>query len=414
MVRVIPPKPKKKITRLFIILLSALITFHVFGLTKASAEFVPYDIPVFEREILGSEQYTDYEENKTFIKYNYVGQEVETEHKENIISVNTEKLQDNKYKIYSGNQFIFTNNDWHYLETATTTIENFNELTTEKISLLNWINPFSAKEVNADTVYADSNDGYCRCKNAVWSSCQTGTTGSDESSWTSAAISSFTGLYSGNYYIGRIQIPFDLSGVTETIASATLNLYPNPSHSSGGIYIMEGTYDDSPGTDWYDDFDADPIFGHLSDTSSGNYNVAYLTDGAVTYLNSTDDVKLFVRHENDYENNPTTYVNTHFYSSESTGTTYDPYLEIIFEEEEEEEETATSTTSTIIPGDLPFLDDITIITGLTEHYESSTTSPDYFEMHYYRIPFIGFLVFAFIFLYIGSRVLLELIIRWRK
>jgi len=80
--------------------------------------------------------------------------------------------------------------------------------------------------------------------------------------------------------------------------------------------------------------------------------------------------------------------------------------------------TATSSTSTLefafVPGDLDYIDDIGVIVGLTYHYETSTTTADWMEKHYFRWVGIYMILFGFIFFMIGNRILLELIIRWRK
>lgn len=58
-------------------------------------------------------------------------------------------------------------------------------------------------------------------------------------------------------------------------------------------------------------------------------------------------------------------------------------------------------------------DDLSVVTGYTEHFESSTTTPDYYEITYFHVP--QFIV-AFYLLILGwffSRLLIEFIKRWK-
>lgn len=57
--------------------------------------------------------------------------------------------------------------------------------------------------------------------------------------------------------------------------------------------------------------------------------------------------------------------------------------------------------------------DLTIITIYEEYYENSTSTPDYVITHNYHVPFFAWVVIAAIILFIGIRILLEFIIRWR-
>jgi len=103
-----------------------------------------------------------------------------------------------------------------------------------------------------------------------------------------------------------------------------------------------------------------------------------------------------------------------FYYSEESGTTYDPYLEITLEEEEPPEEEATTTIGLLYPENMCINNDLSIICGMTQHYESTTTEPDWVEYHYYHIPFFIWLIIASVSLWIGNRILIELLIRWRS
>lgn len=425
---------KKQHILLFIILAV------VFGMTLVSvfpvhAEFVPYEIEEKEREILGNEQYTDYEANKTFIKYNYIGVAVPSLQAEKIISPNTEQIAENKFKIYSGNQFIQSNLEWKYLEYATSTVENFNILTKD-LTFLQKLNPFSIRTVNADTIYSNAGDGQVyRGGQSTWSDAQdtidgltadyTNTTFQVSSDWVTGATP---------WNIRRAFLSFDTSALSGTVASSTISLYVTSKvneedDGDDWINIVEGQQanDTSLVTGDYDECgDAvdNPTEGatriDIGDLSTSAYNTWTLNSTGEGWIDVSGYSKFGIREGHDTldsavtaSGNPTyRRSRVNFSSSEETGTGQDPYLTV----EMETAETGTSTASTTLesaPELLPLLDDITIFTSYVETYTTSTTSPSSYQIGYYRIPFIGFLIFAFIFLYIGGRLLLEMIIRWR-
>lgn len=63
-----------------------------------------------------------------------------------------------------------------------------------------------------------------------------------------------------------------------------------------------------------------------------------------------------------------------------------------------------------IPGDLPYLNDATIVTGYTEHYNSSSTLTET-ELKYYHVPVIALVILGGLFLYVGSRLIAEILKR---
>lgn len=65
------------------------------------------------------------------------------------------------------------------------------------------------------------------------------------------------------------------------------------------------------------------------------------------------------------------------------------------------------------PDNMPYDNDLTIITGITEHYSSSSVLTS-FELHYYHIPFIFWIIIAVVSLWVATRLILEFIIRWRN
>jgi len=69
-----------------------------------------------------------------------------------------------------------------------------------------------------------------------------------------------------------------------------------------------------------------------------------------------------------------------------------------------------------IPTQLPYSDELTMITGVQIDYASttaSTTSTGY-SVNYYHLPFLFWVVVATVFLFIAERIVIELLIRFRK
>jgi len=69
-----------------------------------------------------------------------------------------------------------------------------------------------------------------------------------------------------------------------------------------------------------------------------------------------------------------------------------------------------------IPTQLPYSDELTMITGVTINYGSttaSTTSTGY-STNYYHLPFLFWVVVATVFLFIAERLIVEILIRLRK
>jgi len=393
---------------------------------RTNAEFVPYDIPVEQREILGDEQYTDLELNKTFIKYNYVGNLVPQIQKEKIIAANTEK-EGQTYKIYSGNQFIFINNDWSYLEYATTTIEEFNILTTDKVGLLNWINPFSAQIVNADTIYANASDGYIRKGDSTdWDTTHDAVTGSVVVTNITAGYFAGVDNRTGNIELDRGTLYFDTSSISGTVTNADLCLTPNEINNDdndGKNYISIVSNDsvdaDNPATT---DFDAigDAIDNptklsddiSLNSMSVGSASCFTLDANGIAEIGAS--TALGVREGHDIEDElvvSSGRSGLQIRYSEETGTTDDPYLEITLAEEEEEE---TATTTAMEVGSVPIFNDISVISGYTEIYTDSTSTPSETRYHVFHIPFFVWFIFWLVFSTFFARILIEIIIRLRK
>lgn len=72
-----------------------------------------------------------------------------------------------------------------------------------------------------------------------------------------------------------------------------------------------------------------------------------------------------------------------------------------------------SFVSADFPADMPYDNDLTIITGIIQHYSTSSGLLSY-DYIYYHIPFIFWVIVAVVSLWIASRLIIEFIIRWRR
>lgn len=162
--------------------------------------------------------------------YKYVSEVEVLVEKDEDLTKRTENSQtfqvaDNTFvvKIYSGTTF---NKDektgkWYEVETATTTTETFLKETTPLLGLI--------KQVYADTIYAGAGDGVVEKSNSTsWSTTHNAATGESASPVTTTATA-FTSqnLFSSIYSIDRAFLPFDTSSIPSNalITSASLSVY---------------------------------------------------------------------------------------------------------------------------------------------------------------------------------------------
>lgn len=69
-----------------------------------------------------------------------------------------------------------------------------------------------------------------------------------------------------------------------------------------------------------------------------------------------------------------------------------------------------------IPNQLPYSDELTLITGVQIDYASTTatTTSTGYSTTYYHMPFLFWVVMATVFLFVAERVIIEILIRFRK
>lgn len=361
-------------------------------------------------------------------------------------------------RIFTKDKYYNENDKWYELNIATTTLEEWDDFYGITLSK-RFFNLF-IKEASA-VYYADTVD--IRIVNnacgSSWSTCISQSSGTAVSGATAESITSPQGEYSSSSYnIARANLPFDTSDLPDNavITGANLGLYyhsklDTETSNPADIAIVNSTVSNpsSITTADYNNFGTTRLASDvdISTLNHSAYTVFSLNSSGLSEINKTGYTQLGVRATNELDQTsaPVARSFAQFYSSYRVGTTQDPYLDITYhycgdntvdtgeecddgnttsgdgcsstcqDEEEEEEETSTSTISfDASPDDLDLIDDIGIITGLTFHFETSTSSADWYEKHYFRWIGVYAIFFGTLFLYVGGRVLIELIIRWRK
>jgi len=143
-----------------------------------------------------------------------------------------------------------------------------------------------------------------------------------------------------------------------------------------------------------------------------------LNEAGLNVISTSSYSKLGIRNGYDMENVDPSCSNSQnsvikIYTQEQTGTDKDPRLEVVMASSTPPEEPPGEATTTIEVGNLPYNNELTLITGYIEHYTDSTTTPSEIEYIYYHIPLIAWLIIAVPLLWMFSRLLLELLIRLR-
>lgn len=201
------------------------------------------------------------------------------------------------------------------------------------------------------TIFADSTDGRVlnfRGSGASWSTARDGGTGTNASS-TLTSTNNAAGVQGatsrgGYYVVVRSFFSFDVSGITSTVASATLNLR-GFSTNSGDVIVVKANRPNGSNLITAD-FDALPGFsagntmsGNVTDYSSevtswstSGYNSITLNSTALSDLTSLNSfIVALVEFDHDYSNVAPAQDGTHYrvglYYSDNSGTSFDPYID---------------------------------------------------------------------------------------
>lgn len=405
-----------------VVLLGVILSATISMGNLASAQTLESESPgsfVFDKTTDILESYSEIpssDDSSTYIQYQYSSETIVTDLKNEIVelrSPNSRIIDENgirHYIIYPGEQMILKEDmKWHNLDYATTTIEKFyTDIYYEK-PVTKWK---IIETANAQT-YSGSGDGKVVAQDASWSVAHDATAGT--------ANYTDTDFYLQNkettYKIVRAFFPFDTSALSDTqcVDTATFNFYVESASGSTETHITSATQaaTDSLTANDYDNVGS-VSFGEQIISTTGSKSIELNAAGELN-ISTSSYSKFAMRMNYDVDDSqPSTEEYIKVDTSEYTGTTRDPYLDITMTDcPEEQTEEATSTIPFSVDG-LNYSWDLTIIAGLIEHYESTTTAPDWVEVSYYHIPFFAWLIIAIALILIFYRLIIELLIRFRS
>lgn len=334
---------------------------------------------------------------------------------DDVISKNTRQLDERTYQIYASDAFYQEGTNWVLTEFGISEKNDFEAFQADQLKnvgeIISRLNPLSIYSVSAQW-YSGNGDGeiYKQCDG--WANCKSATSGTADNT----SVSSLNGWYEAGATdeLHRQFLPFETSSLDDDICIASSSVYVYQTSSYSGTPEMclvpssQSSYTSLTAND-YDNWTATKA-SDCPTIQQTKYNAFHLNDVGTTSISTTGYTPFGFLLEQDIDNtllSANQYAR--FYLSEQAGTGNDPYILIETEDCPVEPEGDTDE----LP-DLPFVNDLSVITGITQHYETSSTSPDWYEYHYYRIPFIVWGIIAILAIWLGSRLVLEFLIRFRK
>ena len=196
------------------------------------------------------------------------------------------------------------------------------------------------------TVYASASDGYIY--NSVftnWAGARDATTGAAISATISGTLAIRSGHYSGRagetWVVSRVFMHFDTSGITSTLASATLKIRGR-TNNSADFYVVKSTQgtglssgDFDAITGWSSGADnrgnITAYSGNITTWSGSGYNDITLNATALSDMVSLNDFTIcLIESSYDLPNSEPslgTDVYTGMYFQNNSGTSYDPYID---------------------------------------------------------------------------------------
>ena len=411
---ILKQKPNKiNIKKKIVYLTLLLFIFPIYARAEANTQILQV---LDSSAVLGSSVDSD------VVLFNYIGKTVTDVH--DLLFSNGFK-DGNRFTFYPSTQFILSAGTWKHFEYATTTLQQFENLISKPSEFSFFLIPYA----QADTFYSQAGDGHVlNDAGAVsWNTAVYTANGtSNDDSGTYFNVDSWDS--SGNPYIQRVYIPFYISGLGDyCVGTSSLVLYNiSKSYEDNDEYaylVLANETQSLPGSlennDYgevgFDDY-SDQI--KISSLADSGYNYWHLNNTATSSIINDSYFYLGLREGHDIANNAVTGNNyAAFYSSEYTGTTYDPYLIIEVEqcsEEPEPDPESTATTTFSSQCDFSGSTDLSIIRGCSELYGESTTTPEkttYYEYHIPALPI--FLIFGLT-TFIGGILIREFQHRWRK
>lgn len=254
--------------------------------------------------------------------------------------------------IYDSEQFYASSTDWYHVETATSTIADYNAGIIAGASILEKIKGLLIATAKATTqnTYSGAGDGQVRNSGTVWSTTRSAGTG-DQANAIGASITPGTyGSTSGpQYYIFRGFNVFDTSflGSSASISAASLNEWVvsvrNDTNDGTDYMTLVQATQASTSTLATSDFGAvgttEAIDSgerkDLSSVSAGAYLTFTFNATGRGFINKTGDTKIAKREGHDFANvDPASGVDKwnylELYTSEQAGTANDPYLSVTY------------------------------------------------------------------------------------
>lgn len=240
---------------------------------------------------------------------------------------------------------------WYRVDVATTTKTAFFNQT--KLTAIDNVREFFGQKVLADTFYSGVGDGYVsKGSSPVWSTTHDATTGSSVNyTATSTLIESITNPFNSNYIIARGFLPFDTSAIPSdaSITSASLYFYPVAVLAGDGFFNIVQTSQASSASLTTADYDTagavtNPEVGataiYLSSMTIDTYNYFALNSTGLGWIKKSGETStcgttagytcLGIRDGSEMANSDTGGGILAISSSEETGTSQDPYLEVAY------------------------------------------------------------------------------------
>ena len=127
------------------------------------------------------------------------------------------------------------------------------------------------------TVYASANDGFIKSQGtSSWDAIRNATSGSADSTTATGSLAISAAVFAGRgtttYRVHRAFFDFDTSGITDTLASATLYIQ-GTTFSGAKFYVLKGTQSASLANS-----DFNSIHGWISDGTYAGTGIAYAAE----------------------------------------------------------------------------------------------------------------------------------------
>jgi hypothetical protein len=227
-----------------------------------------------------------------------------------------------------------TDGKFYQTETATTTIEAFDLQT--KPDIIGYL----VRAVLATDYPVTAGDGYIQYylgSGTTWAAIRAGTAGTatDYTNWACQTQEYSNGGTS--FAIARAFMAFDTSAIDDdaTIDTASISITTQSSSSRGDVYIDGAS---QPSTTALTNADYDLVSGtaysaKLSPAGDNTKNTVSFNATGLAGISKTGYTKISIRGSNDYDNvdvGGSYNATSGFYTSEQSGTGYDPYLTVTY------------------------------------------------------------------------------------